>query len=56
MQALDVMSHPVVSLRPHLRTRAAAAVLVSHGFTSAPVVTAEGELVGVVERSLRITG
>lgn len=48
MRARDVMSHPVVAVRPHLPVRAAAAQLVTHGFTSAPVVDAEGRMYGIV--------
>ena len=48
MLATDVMSRNVVSVRPNMPTRAAAALLVVHGFTSAPVVTAEGLLRGIV--------
>jgi CBS domain-containing protein len=48
MLATDVMSRDVVSVRPNMPTRAAAALLVVHGFTSAPVVTAEGVLRGIV--------
>jgi len=48
MLATDVMSRNVVSVRPNMPTRAAAALLVVHGFTSAPVVTAEGVLRGIV--------
>jgi CBS domain-containing protein len=47
MRARDVMSHPVISLRPGTPAHAAAELLVSHGFTAAPVVTAEGELLGI---------
>ena len=48
MLARDVMSRNVVSVRPNMPARAAAALLVVHGFTSAPVVTAEGVLGGIV--------
>jgi CBS domain-containing protein len=48
MLAMDVMSRNVVTVRPHLPARAAAALLVANGFTSAPVVTAEGVLRGIV--------
>jgi CBS domain-containing protein len=48
MLVTDVMSRNVVSVRPNMPTRAAAALLVVHGFTSAPVVTAEGVLRGIV--------
>ena len=48
MLATEVMSRNVVSVRPNMPARAAAALLVVHGFTSAPVVTAEGVLRGIV--------
>ncbi len=51
MQAKDVMSRAVISVRPHMRVDVAAAVLVEHGFASAPVVTAEGVLRGMVSES-----
>jgi CBS domain-containing protein len=51
MQAKDVMSRAVISVRPHMRVDVAAAVLVGHGFASAPVVTAEGVLRGMVSQS-----
>ena len=46
MRARDVMTNPVITVRPHVPARAAAALLVSHGFTAAPVVDAEGRLWG----------
>ncbi len=48
MKALDVMSYPVISIRPHLSVHEAAARMVTHGFTAAPVVTAEGFVLGMV--------
>jgi CBS domain-containing protein len=48
MLVRDVMSRNVVTIRPHMPVRAAAALLVANGFTSAPVVTAEGVLRGIV--------
>ena len=48
MQAQDLMSRTVITVRPHMPVGAAAALLVSRGVTSAPVVTAEGVLRGVV--------
>ena len=48
MLAKDVMSSDVITVRPHLPARVAAALLVANGFTSAPVVTAEGLLRGIV--------
>ncbi len=51
MQARDVMTPLVFSLRPHLPARAAAAVLAERGFDAAPVMDAEGRLRGVVSAS-----
>ena len=48
MKAKDVMSRAVITVRPHVSVDIAAAVLVAHGFASAPVVTAEGVLRGMV--------
>ena len=42
MRAGDVMTSPVITLRPEAPVQAAAALLCSHGFTSAPVVDAAG--------------
>jgi CBS domain-containing protein len=47
MRARDVMTNPVITVRPHVPARAAAALLVSHGFTAAPVVDAEGRVRGI---------
>ena len=47
MKVREVMTHPVVSLRPNTTVRKAAQVLVSHGFGAAPVRTAEGEVLGI---------
>ena len=51
MQAQDVMKRAVVTVRPHLAVGAAAALLVERGVTSAPVVTAEGMLRGMVSEA-----
>ena len=48
MKAKDVMSRAVFTVRPHVSVDVAAAMLVAHGFASAPVVTAEGVLRGMV--------
>ena len=48
MQAQDLMIRTVVTVRPHMPVGAAALLLVSRGVTSAPVVTAEGVLRGMV--------
>jgi len=48
MHAKDVMSRAVITVRPHMRVDVAAAMITEHGFASAPVVTAEGVLRGMV--------
>jgi CBS domain-containing protein len=48
MQTQDVMHRTVVTIRPHMSVVAAAALLAAHGVTSAPVVTAEGVLRGMI--------
>ncbi len=56
MLAKDVMSKTVVTVRPHMRARAAAAMLVANGFTGAPVVTAEGYVRGMVSEADLLRG
>ena len=46
MRARDVMSSPVITLRRDTPVRAAAALLVAHGFTAAPVVDG-GQVIGI---------
>ena len=47
MKARDVMTSPVITLRPDAPVHAAAALLCAHGFTAAPVVDACGLLAGI---------
>lgn len=47
MKARDVMSSPVVTVGPDTPVHAAAALLVSHGYTSVPVVE-DGFVIGIV--------
>ncbi|GAA0896007.1 hypothetical protein GCM10009559_53600 [Pseudonocardia zijingensis] len=56
MRARDVMSSPVITLRMDTPVSAAAALLVSHGFTSAPVVDAENRVVGIATESDLVRG
>lgn len=56
MRARDVMSSPVITLRPDTPVHGAAALLVSHGFTAAPVMTAEGRVVGIATEADLIRG
>jgi len=51
MRACDVMTSPVITLRPNAPVHAAAALLCSHGFTSAPVVAPAGALVGIASEA-----
>jgi CBS domain-containing protein len=56
MRARDVMTSPVITLRPGAPVRAAAALLCSHGFTAAPVVDAGGALVGIASEADLVRG
>ncbi|WP_344253050.1 CBS domain-containing protein [Pseudonocardia hydrocarbonoxydans] len=56
MRARDVMSSPVVFLRPRVPADAAAALLVSHGFTAAPVVDEDGRVVGIATEADLVRG
>lgn len=51
MQAQDVMNRAVITVRPHMPVDAAATLLVACGVTSAPVVTAEGVVRGMVSEA-----
>lgn len=56
MKISDVMSGPVLTLRPEMPARAAAEMLVSHGFSSAPVLDAEQRLVGIASEADLVRG
>jgi len=56
MKARDVMSTPAVSLKPQVPAHVAAALLVSHGFTGAPVVDADEHIVGVATEADLVRG
>lgn len=56
MRVSDVMSSPVVTVRPHAPVGEAAASLVAHGFTALPVVDAEGRLCGLVTEADLVGG
>ncbi len=47
MRARDVMSSPVITVGPNVPIQAAAALLVSHGFTAAPVVGTDRRVIGI---------
>ena len=50
-QVADLMTEPFISVRPGMPATAAAAHLRTHDIRTAPVLTAEGQLVGVLSRS-----
>jgi CBS domain-containing protein len=56
MRAGDVMTSPVITLRPDAPVQAAAALLCSHGFTAAPVVDATGAIVGIASEADLVRG
>lgn len=47
----DLMSTSVVTLEPHLSAREAARVLDEHGVGGAPVVDAQGHILGVISKT-----
>lgn len=51
MQARDVMTAPVVTVRADAPVKDVAALLVEHGISGVPVVSAGGELVGLVSEA-----
>ncbi|HSL09286.1 MAG TPA: CBS domain-containing protein [Pseudonocardiaceae bacterium] len=55
MKARDVMSSPVITVRPDTPVRAVAALLASHGYTAAPVVDA-GRIIGIVTEANLMRG
>jgi CBS domain-containing protein len=48
MRAEDVMSSPVVTVRPGTPVKAAIGLVTSHGFTALPVVDVDDRLIGIV--------
>ncbi|HEU5470882.1 MAG TPA: CBS domain-containing protein [Actinophytocola sp.] len=48
MRARDIMTSPVVTIRPEATIQAAAALLTDRGFTALPVVDEDDRLVGIV--------
>jgi CBS domain-containing protein len=56
MRARDVMSRPVVFMRPRVPADVAAALLVAHGFTAAPVVDDDGRVVGIATEKDLVRG
>jgi len=48
LRAKDVMTSPVITVRPDASVRDVAALMLTHHISGLPVVTSEGELVGIV--------
>ncbi|WP_040786444.1 CBS domain-containing protein [Nocardia pneumoniae] len=51
MYARDVLSRPVVTVRPETPLREATALLTAHGFAALPVVDEQGRVVGMLSES-----
>jgi CBS domain-containing protein len=56
MKARDVMSSPVIFLRPQVPANVAAVLLVSHGITAAPVVDDERRVIGIATEADMVRG
>jgi CBS domain-containing protein len=48
MRARDIMTTPVIAVRPETPIKEAAATLAEHGFTALPVIDADDRLIGIV--------
>lgn len=51
MYARDVLSRPVVTVRPETPLREATALLTAHGFAALPVVDEQGRVIGMLSES-----
>ena len=56
MKARDVMTSPVIVVRPDTPAREAAALLCAHGFTAAPVVDDRRRVVGMATEADLVRG
>ena len=56
MRAKDLMTSPVVTVRPETSAKEAAGLLVDHGYTALPVVDAGDTVVGIVSEADLIRG
>jgi CBS domain-containing protein len=48
MRARDIMTSPVITVRPAMTIKEAARLLATHGFTALPVVDDDERLIGIV--------
>jgi CBS domain-containing protein len=56
MRAKDLMTYPVITVRPETPAKEAARLLASHGFTALPVVDVDDIVVGIVSEADLIRG
>ncbi|MGE3288055.1 MAG: HPP family protein [Pseudonocardia sp.] len=56
MRVRDVMTSPVITVRPDTPVQAAAALLAAHGFTAAPVAGPDHRVVGIVTEADLVRG
>jgi CBS domain-containing protein len=56
MRAKDLMTYPVITVRPETPAKEAARLLASHGFTALPVVDVDDVVVGIVSEADFIRG
>ncbi|MGD9526890.1 CBS domain-containing protein [Pseudonocardia sp.] len=56
MRVRDVMTSPVITVRPDTPVQAAAALLASHGFTAAPVVGPDRRMTGIITEADLVRG
>lgn len=56
MKVRDVMTSPVITVRPDTPVQAAAALLAAHGFTAAPVAGPDRRVVGIVSEADLVRG
>ena len=51
MKVIEVMSHPVITVRPEASIKEAARLLVGNGISALPVVDSDGAMVGIVSEA-----
>jgi CBS domain-containing protein len=56
VEVRDVMSSPAISLKADVPAKLAAALLVSHGYTAAPVVDDDGRVIGIASEADLVRG
>lgn len=56
MKVRDAMSRPAISLKADVPAKAAAALLVSHGYTAAPVVDEDERVIGIATEADLVRG